>query len=155
VAAIVAAVLLNGRYGPMSLASAPALEGGRARRALEAQLVVDESWALASRRDGTFDRPTLLVTGLILYAGWVAGTLVGVLAGEALGNPEDLGMDAAFPALFLALLATQITSRRALAAALLGAALALALVPLTPPGVPVIAATAACLIGLRWREDRA
>jgi predicted branched-subunit amino acid permease len=154
VAAVVAALLLNGRYGPMALAAAPALEGGRARRAVEAQLVVDESWALASRGDGTFDRPTLLVTGLILYAGWVGGTLLGVLAGGAIGDPEDLGLDAAFPALFLALLATQVNSRRTLAAALLGAGLALALVPFTPAGVPVIAATLVCLVGLRWKEER-
>jgi hypothetical protein len=37
----------------------------------------------------------------------------------------------------------------ALTAALLGAAIALALTPLAPAGVPVIAATAACLVGLR------
>jgi hypothetical protein len=33
--------------------------------------------------------------------------------------------------------------------ALLGAAIALALTPLTPPGVPVIAASAAALLGMR------
>jgi hypothetical protein len=36
-----------------------------------------------------------------------------------------------------------------LVAALLGAAIALALTPVTPAGVPVIAATAACIVGLR------
>ena len=153
VAAILAAVLLNARYGPMGLASAPALEGGRVRRAVEGQLMVDESWALASRGDGSFDRPTLLAAGLVLYVGWVGGTLAGVLAGDAIGDPEDLGLDAAFPALFLALLATQIRSRRDLVAALGGAALALALIPFTPPGVPVIASTLVCLIGLRWKAE--
>jgi len=36
-----------------------------------------------------------------------------------------------------------------MAAALLGAGIALALTPVTPAGIPVIAATAACLVGLR------
>jgi 4-azaleucine resistance transporter AzlC len=153
-AAVLSAVLLNARYAPMALAAAPALRGGRARRSLEAQLVVDESWALANR-GGRFDRRTLIAAGLVLYVGWVGGTLVGVLAGGALGDPEALGLDAAFPALFLALVATQIRSRQALTAALLGAALALALVPVAPPGVPIIAATLACLIGLRQTEGAA
>jgi predicted branched-subunit amino acid permease len=110
---------------------------------------VDEAWALAGRRDGRFERSVLIGAGLVLYAAWVAGTAVGVLAGEALGDPDDLGLDAAFPALFLALLAGQIHSRRALAAAIAGAALVLSLTPFAPAGIPVLGATAACLIGLR------
>ena len=54
VAAIAAAVLLNARYGPMALAAASVFRGGKLRRFLEAQLLVDESWALA-QRDGHFD----------------------------------------------------------------------------------------------------
>src|SRR5690554_390958 len=49
VAAIVAAVLLSARFLPMGVAVAPHLKGGRLRRALEGQTVVDASWALASR----------------------------------------------------------------------------------------------------------
>ena len=147
-AAILAAVLLNSRYGPMGLAAAHALRGGAARRAAEAQLVVDEAWALAGRRGGRFERNVLIGAGLLLYFGWVGGTALGVLAGDALRDPQRLGLDAAFPALFLALLAGQTHSRRALASAIAGAALALSLTPLTPAGIPVLAATAACLIGL-------
>lgn len=147
-AAVAAAVLLNARYGPMGLAAAPAFRGGRARRLAEAQLVVDEAWALAGRR-GRFDRHVLIGAGLLLYGAWVGGTAAGVLAGQALGDPQALGVDAAFPALFLALLAGQLDSPRTRVAALAGAAIALALVSLTPPGVPIIAAAAACLVGLR------
>ncbi len=148
-AAIVAAVLLNTRYGPMGLSAATALRGGRARRAVEAQLVVDESWALAKREGGRFDRGVLLGAGLTLYVAWLAGTAVGAVAGEALGDPEALGLDAAFPALFLALLVAQLRTRTTIAAAVAGAAVALSLTPFTPAGIPVLAATAACLIGLR------
>ena len=147
-AAVVAAVLLNARYGPMALSAASAFRGGWLRRLLEAQLLVDESWAL-SQRDGGFDRRVLLGAGLALYVGWSGGTAIGVLAGDSLADPETLGLDAAFPALFLALLVPLVRDRRALAAALLGAGIALALTPVTPAGIPVIAATAACLAGVR------
>src|SRR5215211_2127546 len=146
-AAIVAAVLLNARYGPMGLAAAEVFKGGPLRRILEAQLLVDESWAL-SNRDGRFDRRVMLGAGGFLYVGWNAGTAVGVVAGDSLADPATLGLDAAFPALFLALLAPLLRARTSVAAALLGAAIALALTPITPAGVPVIAATAACLVGL-------
>jgi 4-azaleucine resistance transporter AzlC len=149
-AAIVAAVLLNARYGPMALSAAGAFRGGWLRRLLEAQLLVDESWAL-SQRDGGFDRRVLIGAGLGLYAGWSGGTAIGVVAGDSLADPATLGLDAAFPALFLALLAPLVLSRRGMAAALLGAGIALTLTPLTPAGIPVIAATAACLVGLRRR----
>jgi 4-azaleucine resistance transporter AzlC len=146
-AAIVAAVLLNARYGPMALAAAEVFRGGRLRRLLEAQLLVDESWAL-SNRDGRFDRKVMLGAGAFLYLGWNAGTAIGVAAGDSLADPATLGLDAAFPALFLALVAPLLKSRTPVAAALLGAGIAIALTPITPAGVPVIAATAACLVGL-------
>jgi branched chain amino acid efflux pump len=146
-AAIVAAVLLNARYGPMALAAADVFKGGPLRRLLEAQLLVDESWAL-SNRDGRFDRQVMLGAGALLYVGWNAGTAIGVVAGDSLADPATLGLDAAFPALFLALVAPLLGTRTAVAAALLGAGIALVLTPLTPAGVPVIAATAACLVGL-------
>jgi 4-azaleucine resistance transporter AzlC len=147
-AAIGAAVLLNARYAPMALAAAPVFRGGKLRRLLEAQLLVDESWALA-RREGGFDRRVLIGAGAGLYVGWTGGTAIGVVAGDSLADPATLGLDAAFPALFLALLAPLLKSRDALAAALLGAGIAICLTPITPAGIPVIAATAACLVGLR------
>ncbi len=150
-AAIAAAVLLNARYAPISISVAPLFHGRPLRRLLESQLIVDESWALASRGGGRFDRRILLGAGLLLYVSWVSGTAVGVLAGDALGDPKDLGLDGAFPALFLALLAPQLRAPRAAVAAAVGAVIALALIPVTPAGTPIIAASAACLLGLRRR----
>lgn len=147
VAAVAAAVLLNARYGPMGLAAAHTFSGGRLRRVLESQLLVDESWAV-SQQDGRFDRRRMLGAGMVLYVGWLGGTALGVVAGTGLGDPAVLGLDAAFPALFLALMVPLIKSRNALAAAVAGAGLALLLTPLTPAGVPVIAATLAVLSGL-------
>jgi branched chain amino acid efflux pump len=154
-AAIAAAVLLNARYAPISISVASLFRGRRLRRLAESQLIVDESWALSSRGDGRFDRRLLIGAGLLLYAAWLSGTAVGVFAGKALGDPKALGLDGAFPALFLALLVPQLRSRTATLAALLGGAIAFVLVPVTPPGVPIIAASAACLLGLRRGEDDA
>jgi 4-azaleucine resistance transporter AzlC len=150
-AAITAAVLLNARYAPISISVAPLFHGRLLRRLLESQLIVDESWALASRGGGRFDRRILLGAGLLLYVSWLSGTAVGVLAGDALGDPRDLGLDGAFPALFLALLAPQLRAPRAAPAAAAGAVIALALIPITPAGTPIVAASAACLLGLRRR----
>jgi 4-azaleucine resistance transporter AzlC len=147
-AAIAAALLLNSRYVPIGLSVAPSLRGPAWQRGLRAQLVVDESWAVSNLGGGRYDPRLLFGAGLTLYCAWVAGTTVGVAAGSLLGDPEKLGLDAAFPALFLALLAGQVRGRRAVVAALAGAAVAAALVPFVPPGVPVVAASVACLIGL-------
>lgn len=148
-AAILAAVLLNARYLAIGFSAAGALAGGKLARLIEAQLVVDETWALSNRGGGEFDRGILLGAGMMLFAAWNGGTAIGVLAGDALGDPESLGLDAAFPAVFLALLVAQLRSRDAVVAALAGAVIALVLVPFTPPGVPIIAAVAGCLVGLR------
>ena len=149
-AAATAAILLNARYVPIGISVASVLRGGPLRRLLEGQLVVDESWAFSRRRDGSFDRGVLIGAGLVLYTCWVTGTAAGALGGEALGDPDSLGLDAAFAALFLALLVLQIHSRRAVVAAFVGGAIAFALIPFTAPGVPIIAATAGCLVG--WRK---
>jgi 4-azaleucine resistance transporter AzlC len=148
-AAVAAALLLNARYIPIGISVAPWLEGPRWRRFLHGQLVVDESWAIAARGEGRYDPRILVGAGLLLYVAWVLGTAVGAVAGRTLGDPTKLGLDAAFPALFLALLVPQVRSRKPLFAALLGATIALALTPLTPAGVPIIAASAACLLGVR------
>jgi 4-azaleucine resistance transporter AzlC len=147
--AVAAAVLLNARYAPMSIAVASEFEGPVWRRLLASQLIVDESWALSIRGPGVFDARALIGAGLVLYPCWVASTAVGVLAGDLLGDPERIGLDAAFPALFLALLVPVITTRRALAAAVAGGAIAFVLIPIAPAGVPIVASAAACLLGLR------
>ncbi|HET6713168.1 MAG TPA: AzlC family ABC transporter permease [Actinomycetota bacterium] len=148
VSAITAAVLLNARYGPIGVSVAPYLTGSWWSRFLHAQLTVDESWAIAAEGDGRFNPRVLLGAGVTLYTAWVIGTVLGVAFGDVIGDPSRWGLDAAFPALFLALLVPQLRDRRSIEAAVLGAAIALALTPFTPAGVPIIAASAACLLGL-------
>ena len=146
-AAIVAALLLNARYVPLSLAVASIFPGSRRRRLLESQLIVDESWALAGR-SGRFDYGILIGVGILLYLLWVGGTALGTVAGDLL-DPEAIGLDAAFPALFLALLAPYLRNRRAQATAVLAGLITLVLLPIAPPGLPIVAASLAALVGLR------
>jgi predicted branched-subunit amino acid permease len=150
-AAIVAAVLLNLRYLAIGVSVAPALRGSAPRRVAEAQLAVDESWAVASR-NGRVDRGRLLGAGCVLMASWLAGTVAGTLGGSALGDPADYGLDAMFPALFLALLVGQLDGRRARVAALAGGLIAVVLTPVVPPGLPIVAAALGAVIALRVRS---
>jgi 4-azaleucine resistance transporter AzlC len=147
VAAIVAAVMLNARYAPIGISISSAFTGSVPQRALESQLIVDESWAMTIRRKGGFDLQVFLGAGLLLYVFWNAGTLAGLALGNVVGDPNRLGIDAAFPALFLALLVPQLRGRNHVSAALLGAGIALVLVPFTPAGIPIVAGAAAALLG--------
>jgi 4-azaleucine resistance transporter AzlC len=151
--AITAAILLNARYAPIGVSVAPSLTGGWWSRFLHAQLTVDESWVIAAEGEGRFNPRVLLGAGAVLYAAWILGTVLGVAFGDVIGDPARWGLDAAFPALFLALLVPQLKDRRALEAALLGAGIALILTPFTPAGVPIVAASLACLLGLRSRQE--
>ncbi len=147
-AAVAAAALMNSRFLAMGAALGPSLPGRALRRAAQGQAVVDASWALAARGDGSFDRGLLFGSTAIQYVTWVGGTIAGALGGGVLGDPKALGLDAIYPAFFLALLLTEARSGRALGVAALGALIALALVPFAPPGVPVLVASLAALAGL-------
>jgi branched chain amino acid efflux pump len=144
-AAVAAALLLNARYAPIGISVAQSFRGSVAKRLAQSQLVVDESWALSGG-----NRRVLLGVGTTLWFAWVGGTAVGAFAGQAIGDTGKFGLDGAFAALFVALLATQLTSRRRIAVAVAGAAIATALIPFTPPGIPIIAATGAVVLG--WRR---
>jgi predicted branched-subunit amino acid permease len=150
-AAVAAAALMNSRFLPMGVALGPSLPGGAASRAAQGQTVVDASWALASRSDGSFDRMMLFGSSAAQYVAWTAGTVAGAIWGDKLGDPEALGLDAVYPAFFLALLLVEMKSRRAIGVAAIGALIALVLVPVAPAGVPVLVASLASLVGLHRR----
>jgi 4-azaleucine resistance transporter AzlC len=152
-AAVVAATMMNSRFLPMGVALAPSLPGRASWRALQGQTVVDASWAMALREDGTFDRFYLFGATAVQYLTWSSGTLLGALAGDALGDTDKLGLDAVFPAFFLALLLAEARDGRARGVAAVGAVVALALVPFTPAGVPVLVASSAALFGLQKRAS--
>jgi 4-azaleucine resistance transporter AzlC len=152
-AAVLAAVFLNARYVAISVTVASIFPGGRPRRLLESQAIVDESWALSGRR-GSFEWPILIGSGLVFYVLWVAFTALGTAVGGILEDPNAIGLDAAFAALFLALAIPYLREPRARQAAAVAALITLALTPFAPAGVPIIAASAACLLGLRGESAK-
>lgn len=150
-AAVVAAAMMNSRFLPMNIALAGSLPGGPLKRALQGQMTVDSSWAMASRGDGTWDRWYLFGASAVQYLTWTTGTAAGVLSGDLLGDTDRLGLDAVFPAFFVALLVAEVRDGRTFGVAAAGGLIALALVPVAPAGVPVLAAGLAALWGLRTR----
>jgi len=147
-AAVLAAVFLNARYIAISMTVSSIFPGRKLRRLVESQSIVDESWAI-SGRSGRFEWPILVGAGLFFYVLWVGSTALGTVLGGVLEDPNALGLDAAFAALFLALAVPYLRERRAREAAALAAGIVLVLIPFAPSGVPIIAAAAACLLGLR------
>ena len=152
-AAILAGLLMNARFLPMGFAIAPSLKGRPLKRAAQGQAVVDASWAIAHRPDGTFDRGVLLGATIPQAFGWMGGTAIGVFAGSVFADPEKFGIDAIFPAFYLALLAEEGGTRTGLAVAVIGAGITLSLMSFVPAGLAVIAASVAALIGLRGTRE--
>jgi 4-azaleucine resistance transporter AzlC len=148
VSGVLASGLMNARFLAMGAALAPSLPGGPALRAVQGQTVVDPSWAVANNGDGTFDRWLLFGATAPQYVGWVVGTLAGALGGDLIGDTERFGLDAVYPTFFLALLIGELRRPGSRGVALAGAAIALVLVPFVPPGVPILVAAAAALVGL-------
>ena len=149
------ALLLGARNIAYGFVAAPVLPRSRRRRALLAHLVLDETVAMArAQADTETAGRAFLATGVAIYLLWNAGTALGALAGGAL-DPIRLGLDAMFPAAFLALLVPQLRRPGASRAAVAGAVLALALLPITPAGVPVLAASLGVLAALTARAEAA
>ncbi len=152
-AAIVASTLLGLRNGFYGLRMARVLEPRGWRRALAAQLTIDESTAVAlAQADAARQRVGFWVTGVSVYLFWNAMTLAGALLGNALGDPKAWGLDAAASGAFLALLWPRLDSRATRAIASGAIAVALLATPLVPPGIPILlAALVAALAGARPR----
>jgi predicted branched-subunit amino acid permease len=148
--AISTGLLANARFLPMGFALAPSLRGSPLKRALTGAVMVDASFALAHRGEGRFDPVVVVWSAPLQYAGWVAGTAAGVAGASVLSDPARLGVDVLFPVFYLGLLLPELRgSSRALLVAAMSAGVALALVPVAPEGVPVLAAAATALLGLR------
>ena len=125
-AAVAAAALMNSRFLPMGVALGPSLPGRAPLRAAQGQTIVDASWAMANRGDGTFDRWFLFGSTAPQYVTWLGGTILGAVGGDLLGDTSRFGLDAIYPMFFLGLLIAEIKDRRTARVALAGGALAFA-----------------------------
>jgi 4-azaleucine resistance transporter AzlC len=152
-AALGSALLLAARNSAYGLVLAPDLRGPLWRRLVASQFVLDESTAMAMAQPEPRDRARAFwATGLAVFVCWNIGTLAGAVGAGAIGDPKTFGLDAAFPAGFVVLIAPHLRRLDGRIAAVLGAAIALVLVPIAPPGVPIIAAGLGALVGLRTRS---
>ncbi len=147
-AALGGGLLLGSRNTLYAMRLAPLLRVRGLRRLLAAHGTIDESTAMAiAQRSPELSRVAFWWTFGGVYVFWNLSTLLGAVGTSALGDPNRFGLDAVVPAAFLALLAPRLrTGAIERRVALGGALIALGLIPLAPPGVPVLAACAALLL---------
>ena len=88
------------------------------------------------------------------FVTWNLGTLVGVMSLSSAGDLiERWGLDATIPGVFLALLWPRLGDPVARGLAVAGASVALALAPVTPAGVPIIAAAGTVVLARPWAGE--
>ncbi len=152
IAAVTAGLLLNLRSLAFGVSMAPSLKGSLLWRAGVSQLMIDESTAIGSSQSThELRRYGYLWGGLSVFVLWNATTLIGVsVLSEAESLITDLGIDATIPAAFLGLIWNKLENARHRVVALIGAITALILIPITPAGIPVIAAASAIIWVRPW-----
>lgn len=155
-AALSSGLLLGARNTLYAMRMAPVLRVRGVRRLVAALGTIDESTAMAvAQKNPTEARVAFWWTFAGVFVFWNLSTLLGAAGASAFGDPSTYGLDAVIPAAFLALLAARLrdgkVERRV---ALGGAAIAAVLIPLTPPGVPVLAATSAVILATTVRAPR-
>src|SRR4051794_19444399 len=105
IAAVVSGSLLNSRYLATGAVAARVLGGPRWQRFLLAQLVVDESFALAVGA-GTPEHPDrrmLVASGAALWLGGTGGSPPRAVLRPPVGGPPPPGVGAPLPALVIGL----------------------------------------------------
>lgn len=155
-AALSSGLLLGARNTLYAMRMAPVLQVRGVRRLVAALGTIDESTAMAvAQKDTALSRVAFWWTFGGVFVFWNLSTLLGAAGASAFGDPKNYGLDAVIPAAFLALLASRLRDGRIeRRVALGGAVIAAVLIPLTPPGVPVLAATAAVLLATTVRAPR-
>jgi predicted branched-subunit amino acid permease len=154
VAAAATATLLGARNALYGAVMAPLLGLRGVRRLAAAHLTIDESTAVATaQRDLAASQAGFWWAGLGVFVLWNAFTLVGAVVGNALGDPSRWGLDAAAAAAFLGLLWPRLAARSAQLVAAGAIVVALVLTPVTPAGVPVLAAALVAVV-VGWRTPR-
>jgi predicted branched-subunit amino acid permease len=149
VAGSASAILLGSRNTLYGLRLSGLLQVRGLRRMAAALGVTDESTAMAlAQPDRASARAGFRATFASLYLTWNISSALGALGAGRLASPQSLGIDVVAPAAFLALIWPRLRAgwvERGVAA--LGAAIALGATPFCPPGVPVILAASAALLG--------
>lgn len=152
-AAIATSTLLGVRNGLYGLQVARMLDVRGLRKAVAAQLTIDESTAVGvAQPERAAARLGFWMTGIGVFVLWNAATFAGAIVGDAMGDPRRYGLDAAAAAAFCALLWPRLKSNDAVAIAVLAAVIAVLVAPHAPAGVPVLVAACTALLAGLWRR---
>ncbi|WP_446664321.1 AzlC family ABC transporter permease [Flexivirga sp. B27] len=136
--------LRNGFYG---LQVSKLLQVTGWRRALAAQLTIDESTAVSiTQPNRDLSRVGFWWTGISVYVLWGTMSAVGAILGNAMGDPARFGLDAAAPAAFCALVRSRLTTRRSQLVAVGAGVIALVVSPHAGSGIPVLVAALAAVV---------
>lgn len=148
VPAIISSTFLGLRNGIYSMRVAPIVGGGPWwRRIAAAQVTIDESTAVAiAQEEPSAQRVGFWATGLAIYIGWNVATFAGALLGNLIGDVSQFGLDAVAAAAFVGLLWPRLKQLQASVVAMVSAVLAALLIPVSAPGVPVLAAAVVALV---------
>jgi predicted branched-subunit amino acid permease len=155
-AAWAAATLLGVRNGVYAISLKTLIEPPGPLVPLMAHLTIDESTATATAQTDHDERVRGFWTaGIGIYVLWNASTLVGALAGDAIGDPRRWGLDGAAVAAFLGLLWPRLKGRDPVALAIVSAMVTVIVLPIVPPGIPVLVAAGATALWWAWQQRRA
>lgn len=161
-ALLLTAVTLNLRHVVLGAVLRPRMGDSRLRRAGLAWFLLDETFGFAATASSdvrvtaaqraSITERTLLVSGVLCYASWIAGTVLGVIGA---GLPGLEGFAAAvFPVLFIGLAALT-TRSRSIAARAVAAAAVTAVIAITLPDARALApVVAGVLVALPQGGDR-
>lgn len=125
-------------------------------RPAAAHVTIDESVATASgQSDPDEQRRGFWIAGVGVFVLWNIFTVIGALLGDALGDPKAWGLDGAAVAAFLGLLWPRLRSREPVAIAVVCALATVLVIPLVPPGIPILVAAAIAAIWGWWGKGPA
>jgi predicted branched-subunit amino acid permease len=147
-AALGAAALLGVRNAVYGMQMNRVLRPTRWRKLIAAQITIDESAATAvGQTQPDEQKRGFWTAGLGVFVLWNLFTAVGAVIGDALGDPKQWGLDGAAVAAFLGLLWPRLRAFEPVAIAVACGLVTVLVVPLAPPGVPILGAA---LVAASW-----
>jgi len=148
-AAIIAGIIVATRFGILAVSLSRRLPGGVVRRTLAALNAFDPNVAIAVQQptpEGVEREFWRTTAGMMI--GWFSGISVGTFLGDVLGDTQRLGLDAVFPAALLAIIGNLLRTKDGRIAGVAGGLLCLALLPIAPPGLPIILSLGGVLVAM-------
>lgn len=150
-AAIATSLLLGFRNMAYALRMNLLLRPRGIKKAIAAQLTIDESTAMGlghlANADGEEGgRYAFWATGISVFVFWNLATLLGSVAASSAGDPKVFGLDSAIGAGFIALLWPQLTDSYKRWVAVAGALTAILAISFVRPGLPILLAGCVAMV---------